>query len=228
MNIFRQLKKCPLFLNFDDTEINTLFDHLDARIVKYSRGQLVAKENTEINELCILLDGNLIEYTVKPNGEREVIRSLIDGDFFALENGYRTPDFLGHCIVSALDCSVLYITLSSIYSQNDALTQKLIYNIIVAMSGEIAELKNRIDYIVLKSMRTKIAKLIYDNYLREQKLEFNLGFNRNEMAKKLSVSRPSMSREMANMKDEGIIDYKMDMIKILDLDRIKDAIENGR
>jgi Mn-dependent DtxR family transcriptional regulator len=48
------------------------------------------------------------------------------------------------------------------------------------------------------------------------------------MAKKLSVSRPSMSREMANMKDEGIIDYKMDMIRILDLDRIKDAIENGR
>ena len=34
-----------------------------------------------------------------------------------------------------------------------------------------------------------------------------LGINRNEMAEYLNVSRPSMSREMGVMKEEGIIDY---------------------
>lgn len=228
MNIFKQLKKCELFADFDDNEINKIFDNVEARIVKYSRGQLVAKENTEINELCILLEGNLLEYIVKPNGEREVMRSLIDGEIFGLAQGYHKPNYLGYCIVSALDCQVLYITLSSIFEKNEAIHRKLVYNIVKAMSGKVLELENNNKYIIIKSMRLKIAKLIYEKYLEQNKLEISLGMNRNEMAKYLSVSRPSMSREMGRMALEGMFEYRKDNIKITDLNALKEIIEKGK
>ena len=38
----------------------------------------------------------------------------------------------------------------------------------------------------------------------------------------LGVPRPSLSRELINMKDHGLIDYTKDIIKIVD----KNAIEN--
>lgn len=228
MNIFKQLKKCELFRDFADNEINKLFDSIEAHIVKYSKGQLVAKENTEINELCILLEGNLIEYVNKPNGEREVTRSIIDGEVFGLAHGYHKPNFLGYNIVSALDCSVLYITISSILKQCDnPFHQKLVVNLITAMSGKILELENNNSYITIKSMRLKIAKLIYDNYLAQNKTEISLGMNRNEMAKYLNVSRPSMSREMARMHDLGMFDFWKDKIKLKDIDAVKAIIDAG-
>lgn len=227
MNIFKQLKKCELFNDFDDADINKLFDSVQARIVKYRRGQLVAKENTEINELCILLEGNLLEYVEKSNGEREVMRSLIDGEIFALAQGYHKPNFLGCYIVSALDCSVLYITLSSIFNNTEPILQKLIRNLITAMSGKVLELENNNRYIVIKSMRVKIAKLIYDTYLAQNSMEISLGMNRNEMAKYLSVSRPSMSREMGRMAELGMFEYKKDKIKITNLDAIKEVVEKA-
>lgn len=228
MNIFKQLKKCELFNDFADNDINKLFDSVEARIVKYSRGQLVAKENTEISELCILLEGNLVEYINKPNGEREVLRSIIDGEIFGLAQGYHKPNFLGYNIVSALDCSVLYITLGSILQHNDnSYRQKLLSNLLTVMSGKILELENNNSYITIKSMRLKIAKLIYDNYLSQNNTDIALGMNRNEMAKYLNVSRPSMSREMARMHELGMFDFWKDKIKITDIQAIKYIVESG-
>ncbi|NLL55831.1 MAG: Crp/Fnr family transcriptional regulator [Clostridiales bacterium] len=228
MKIFKQLKKCPLFSDFDNEQINKLFDIVDARIVKYSRGQLVAKEDTKINELCILLRGNLLEFKVKPNGEKEVLRSIVDGDILGLEKGYHEPYELGHCAVSALDCTILYITLQSIFEQQNPLIQKLIYNMVKEMSAKINSLQENNKYITIKSMRLKIALLLYDNYQKHNSLEFHLGMNRNETAKYLSVSRPSMSREMAKMSEEGMFEYKKDWFKLTDLAAIEKIIKTGR
>mgnify|MGYP000848155344 CR=1 FL=1 len=175
-----------------------------------------------------MLNGNLLEYIVKPSGEREVLRSIVDGDIFGLAQGYNKPNYLGYCVVSALDCSVLYITIESIFNKTDPINQKLLYNLVKTMSGKILELENNNRYIVIKSMRLKIAKLLYDTYLKYDNLEFNLGMDRNEMAKYLSVSRPSMSREMGRMAELGMFEYKKDKIKITDLDAIIKIIENGK
>lgn len=95
------------------------------------------------------------------------------------------------------------------------------------MSGKILELENNNSYITIKSMRLKIAKLIYDNYLSQNNTDIALGMNRNEMAKYLNVSRPSMSREMARMHELGMFDFWKDKIKITDIQAIKYIVESG-
>ncbi|NLO93742.1 MAG: winged helix-turn-helix domain-containing protein, partial [Clostridiaceae bacterium] len=56
-------------------------------------------------------------------------------------------------------------------------------------------------------------------------LTVKLPMNRSQLADYLNVSRPSMSREMARMKDEGIIDYYLSAVKILDFDKLKKCCE---
>jgi Mn-dependent DtxR family transcriptional regulator len=48
-----------------------------------------------------------------------------------------------------------------------------------------------------------------------------LPMNRNQLADFLNVSRPSMSRELSRMKDEGIIDYHLSSVKIMDLEELR-------
>lgn len=228
MKIFKQLKKCELFQDFTDSELNKIFDTVEARIVKYSRGQLVAKENTEISELCILLDGNLVEYINKSNGEREVLRSIIDGEIYGLAQGFYKPNLLGYCVVSALDCTILYISIDSILKQSDCpFRHKLVINLLYALSNKIMELECNNSYITIKGMRLKIAKFIYDKYLENNNIELSLGMNRNEMAKYLNVSRPSMSREMARMQEIGLFDFWKDKITIKNIEGLREIVEKG-
>ena len=46
--------------------------------------------------------------------------------------------------------------------------------------------------------------------------------SKKDWADKLGVQRPSLSRELINMKKDGLIDYDRSKIIILDLEEIKD------
>ena len=48
------------------------------------------------------------------------------------------------------------------------------------------------------------------------------------MAEYLNVSRPSMSREMINMKNDGIISYRKDEIVIHDIAKLKELADTAR
>ena len=44
--------------------------------------------------------------------------------------------------------------------------------------------------------------------------------DRNELAQTLGTQRPSLSRELSKMKNDGIIDFNKNIIDIKDLNRI--------
>ena len=96
------------------------------------------------------------------------------------------------------------------------------------LAERIDLINNDAKYLKLKSMRGKISKLFYDKYLQQGTETIHLGFNRNEMAEYLNVSRPSMSREMINMKNDGIISYRKDEIVIHDIAKLKELADSAR
>ncbi len=55
----------------------------------------------------------------------------------------------------------------------------------------------------------------------KKNLFIKLPFSRKKMAELLNIPRPSLSRELTNMRDEGIIDFDKNIIKIVDLDLLK-------
>lgn len=227
MNIIRLIKKNRLFTDFDDKEINAIFDCLKGRIVKYSLGTVIAQEGSQIEEIGILLDGTLLKFITKPDGEREALGTIEEGGMFGEVDGYLADKTLSFSVLAADDITVLYINLNSIVTQCSktcSYHQKLMNNMLSCLAERIKTINKDTEYLIIKSMRLKIAKLIYDKYLLQGNLKVELGINRNEMAEYLNVSRPSMSREMMRMRDEGIIEFWKDKITIKDLDRLKEIV----
>lgn len=52
-----------------------------------------------------------------------------------------------------------------------------------------------------------------------------LPMNRNELADFLNVTRPSLSREMSRLREEGVIDFHMESIKILQVDVLRGMVD---
>ena len=230
MKFFRQLKNCDLFCGFSDADINKLFDAVEAKIVKYSRGQLIAKSGDKVAEIGVILDGNLIAYLMK-NNKPEIVRSLSDSDCFGYECAYGQNPVLGYNVAAALDSTVLYINAESLlgFGKTDLdLYEKTIKNLLSVLTEKVNDLENNRGYITIKGMRKKIAKLIYDKYLEQGELTVDLGMNRNEMAKYLNVSRPSMSREMMRMRDnDKMFEFRKGIIEIKDLEALKKLATEG-
>ena len=91
MNFFKQIRKNFLFSNMTDREIEDIFEHLSARIVKPAARDIILRPNEDVKEICVILDGNLVEFTVGLNGEKKVISSKVDGDMFGLPQCYTEP-----------------------------------------------------------------------------------------------------------------------------------------
>lgn len=231
MNFIRLIKKNCLFRDFNDEEINSLFDCMKGRIIMKSKGMLVAKEDSSINELCIILKGEVLMFITKLNGKKEPIRMLNEGEMFGLHQYYLPTKQLGFNVVAATDVTLLYLDTSTIVTMCDkacACHQELIFQVMRCLSKQIEELENNNNYIMIRGMRQKIAKLIYDKYLETKETIIYLGMDRNEMARYLNVSRPSMSREMMRMRDEGMFEFWKDKITIKDIKQLEATIKEIR
>ena len=228
MNIFRILKKNRLFYDFDDREINKMFDCLHGHIHKYSRGRVVAEEGQPVEEIGIILEGSAVKFLRKPDGSLVNCGELEVGGMFGEVEGYTREKAFTTSVVLAEDSTVLYISIPSIVKQcqnNCPHHQKLLENMLSCLAERIDLMNTDQKYLKIKSMRGKISKLFYDKFLQQGTTTIHLGFNRNEMAEYLNVSRPSMSREMINMKNDGIISYRKDEIIIHDPDKLKELAD---
>lgn len=224
MNILKLIKKSKFFYNFEDKEINSIFDSIKGRIVKYSRAMIIAQQGQPVEEIGVLLTGTMLRFITKRDGSKEAQGTLAAGDMFGDVDAFLPGRELSYSCVAAEDISVLYLTASTLVAhsaENSPYHEKLLKNVLESLAERIHEIHKDAEYLIIKSMRLKIAKLVYDKYLMQGSLHVELGLNRNEMAEYLNVSRPSMSREMMRMRDEGIFEFWKDQIDITNLDALK-------
>jgi CRP-like cAMP-binding protein len=97
----------------------------------------------------------------------------------------------------------------------------LIQNMLRIISEKALILNRKVEYLTIGSIREKISKFLLEQFKVTGKTTFTLPMNRKELADFLNVSRPSLSREMSRMRDEGIIDFHMATVKIIDLEKLK-------
>lgn len=85
-------------------------------------------------------------------------------------------------------------------------------------------LNNRITNLSYDTLRKKITNILLLEYNRQKSPYLTLPYSRKKMAELLNIPRPSLSRELVNMKEEGIIDFYKNKIKILDLKKLEDSL----
>lgn len=225
MNIVRLIKTNVLFADFEDKEVNELFDILKSKIVKYSKGKIILQEGSQIDGVGILLSGMLLKYITKHDGNREAKGVIEEGGMFGEVDMFAGEGASNYSVVAADDSVVLYITRVSLIEDGIKNSPKLAANLLRYLAERIAGISKDTGYLIIKSMRLKIAKLIYDKHTEQGVLDVEMGLNRNEMADYLNVSRPSMSREMMRMRDEGIITFWKDKIGITDLKALETIVK---
>ncbi len=220
--------KCVLFQGIQPDEIKQMMGCIAPRTARYEKGALMMEADGPMKEIGIVLSGSVAVTKETPMGERIVLNKIVPGGIYgevaALSDSQRAPA----TIFSAENSEVMFILPEKILNPCKNVCpwhRNLTANLVRIVADKALYLNRKIDYLAIKSMRGKLATYLYERCSKTGSQEFTLPFNRNELADFLNVSRPSMSRELGRMRDEGILSFSGNQFQIHNLPELKRYVE---
>ncbi|SFP81583.1 Crp/Fnr family transcriptional regulator [Caldicoprobacter faecalis] len=218
------LSRAELFRGFDKDEVVSMLKCLEPKIKEYGKGNYLAVAGEEFQGIGIMLEGEAAAYKENIAGTRVIMVLLKPGDVFGEIVAFSSQSQWPVTVEAQQPCKALFISRQKIVGECRHLCpwhRKLIENMLMMVSERALTLSRKVEYLSIKSIRGKISTYLLEQYKKTGETTFILPMNRNELADFLNVSRPSLSREMCSMRDEGIIDFHRASVRIKDLQALK-------
>ncbi|MBS4534091.1 Crp/Fnr family transcriptional regulator [Clostridium sp. D2Q-14] len=95
--------------------------------------------------------------------------------------------------------------------------KQFLSELLKSISNKTLIISNKIHDISLKTIRDCILDYLKYEYKLQNTLTLKMKITKKEWAEKIGVHRPSLSRELMKMKQEGLIDYTRNTITIKDI-----------
>jgi CRP-like cAMP-binding protein len=217
------LSKSILFKSLEIEETKVLLNAVPYTIVNYEKNNVIAIEEDDCHCLGIILNGNVEIHKPFPSGKIVTINNFQAGNVFGEALVFSGTHKYPATIISTTDSKIMYINKDDIIKlmmTND----KVLSNFVSVLSNRILMLNYRITNLSHDTVRKKIVNMILDEYSKQQSKNLILPFCRKKMAELLNIPRPSLSRELMNMKNDGIIDYNKNRLEIIDIDLLEECL----
>ena len=82
------------------------------------------------------------------------------------------------------------------------------------MAARNRKLTRKMEYLSQRTIRGKLLSYLSFQSLSKRNSEFDISFNRQQLADFLSVDRSAMSKELGKLRDEGIIEFRKNHFKL--------------
>ncbi len=222
-NFFKSLSKSRLFSNFDAQQITNLFKDLNYRLNNYVKDQIIHMENEECKNLSIITSGTVEIQKIDSSGKILSIAEFHEGDTFGENLIFGNKTNYPVTVISKTDTIILNIDKNSVMVLCQTNTEFL-NEYLKIVSNKAMVLSSKLNEVTLKSIRQMICDFLLAEYQNQKMTKIKINMTKIEWADKMGVQRPSLSRELIKMKEEGIIDYDRNTINIKDLDLLKEFV----
>ena len=208
----------PLFHGLEREEISEVLQRFHGLIKHFPKSDYIYLAGDCVENLCVVLEGTVQMIKEDIWGEKSIIANLGAGSVFA-------ENFLGklgdRSVVSyfvASDSEILMLPLGrALFEVNTAskASQRLMCNIVSILADNNTRLIEKTEILCKKTLRSKILAYLEQEARNNDCRQFTIPFNRTDLANYLDADRSALTRELARMKEEGLIDYNKNTFTIL-------------
>ncbi len=186
----------------------------------YKRGEYIAYQGDTVNHLLMLVKGKVKTEIVSASGfvlSMEIIESPypLAAPFLFADNNHFPVD-----IISLEDSEVMFISKPSV-ERSMAQCPGFLRGFMAFNANRIEYLTQRLKIFAQKGIK---GKLCYYILSKEVKGSFELGRSIKSLAEYFGVERPSLSRTLSEMVQQGIITLDNGKGRILDYKKIEEAL----
>ena len=224
-NYLPLLQNTSLFTGLSTEELSVLLARLGASVRSYGKGEALVLAGEPNRRVGIVLAGELEAYRPAPGGARIPITQMEPGGVFG--------DVLGGSslaspvtVLAASSCEVLLLPYERLLlSDGSPAHQRVVQNLVRTISDKYFSLSRRIDLLVMKSLRAKVAAYLLSEAEHARSQTFSIPFSRIQLADYLNCDRSALSRELSCMQKEGLIDTYRSSFKLLDAEALKQMVQ---
>ncbi len=222
------LKKCALFRNMEEDALEALLKCLGVQVKSYGAEEFIFLAGDEINYVGIVASGVIEIMKESLAGNKHIVAFLGPSDMFA-EGIVCTASRISPVTVQANEPSVVlmipYERIIKSCGNGCNYHIGLIQNMMVVLGEKNVNLNRKLELLTLKGMRERLASFFINEAGMKRSNTFQIMLNRTELADYLNVSRTSMCRELARMKEDGLIDFYGSSFKLLNKEELARCLE---
>ena len=218
-NLFSILETVDLFNCFSSDELDKLFQNNLYHIRTYTKDSVVHLQNEKCENLDIILSGTVSVQKIDSNGDLLTICSFSAGEVMGENLLFSHRNFYPMTITAKCDAEILQIKKELILKlcQDNS---KFLKGFLQSVSDKTLILTGKIKVLTLKTIRQCIIEFLLYEYHAQKSATIKLNMTKKELAEKIGVQRPSLSRELNKMRKDGLITYDPTQITIIDVDSL--------
>ena len=213
-SMYEKLMELPLLQGVSRDRLSELIEKTPFHFIKYTPGQQIVAINDECTHIKFIISGD-VRIDIPSTNRRVMVSETLSGpNVIGADYLFGRNTFYPFNATAITECGILQIIKSdfinilmsdkvflfnmlNIISRN---SQKSTFGIMSLSSGSIAE---RLSFIIT-SLTQRGSK------------DITLTYKQKDLCSILGVQRSSLINSLAKMKEEGVIDYNLSEIKVLD------------
>lgn len=200
----------PLFENISTENLNELLHCMHSYVREYKKGQVVIMEEEGVKHIGVILAGSVHMLKYDYWGEQTMLTYMNEGELIGEVFAVQKVNNSHVTFVAATDCQILFLQASQIIhtcQRGCAFHHQLSENMFNLIGQKSVKLMERIEVASKSSLRDKILAYLSLQAQKQDSNHVTLPLNRTELAGYLDANRSAMTRELAAMKKEGLLDF---------------------
>lgn len=184
----------------------------------FQKGQTVAFEEENIRHIGILLSGAVDMVKEDLWGNKTMLVRMHRDEVFGETFACGADSLAVVSFVVSQDAEILFLPFDRVMNSCTmacAFHHRLIENMVRIIAAKNRDLMRKVEVVSKRTLREKILAYLSIQAQSQNKRYFEIPLGRVELAEYLCADRSALTRELAKMKDEGLIDYDKNCFRIL-------------
>ena len=175
----------------------------------FSKHETIFRAGSRVQEIGVVTKGSVHIENLDLWGTKSILSSVSAGQAFA-----ETYAFCGDALmvdaVAAEDCEVLFLHTDALSDSRvpAEVRSVLLRNLLAVSMRKNLSLSQRIFCTTPKTVSGRLLTYFSAQAAKAGEPEFDVPFNRQQMADYLNLDRSALSKELCRMRDEGLLEFE--------------------
>ena len=205
-----------LFKNIHPSKQGILLKMLEANTLHFNVNELIMSKIKIDDFIAIIIEGEANLIKTDSNGNKLIIEELSEGKLFGTNiSNLNNKEYE---IEAKTNITITFIEMHFVLNPKNTSSQiysQFLINLLDLLNKKYTETSQRLDILTNKTIRNKLLEYFKNSYKETNARVLYLKSSFTALADYLAVDRSAMTRELKNLKDEGLIEIKNKKIKLL-------------
>ncbi|NLY35959.1 MAG: Crp/Fnr family transcriptional regulator [Tissierellia bacterium] len=205
-DLLRKVQRFPIFHGMDKEVLEELLLEPGCSVKKHPATSLIHLKGESCSCAEYVLKGEVTVQLLQESGSIMTISNFERGEMLGSNLVFSSHPIYPMMVFAKSDVELLCLdapTLLKLCMKSPVFLESYLKEI----SDRALILSGKISAIALKSIRQAILEFLLVESKLQESFKIALPFTKKEWAERLGVQRPSLSRELSKMREEGLIDY---------------------